>query len=102
MSMNDAMRFVERCRLDQQFRSGAYEAAAPQEFRQWVRAGGFAFTDDEIEDAFRGMKTRARDEEEALEIDELRAWFFLMAGGSECSSGCSACPSSAGCRQCDA
>ena len=101
MSMNDAAKFVERYRQDQEFRSAAYEASTPEEFRAWVRAGGYAFTDDEIEDAFRVLKLRARDEEEAAEIEELRAWFLIMAGDPGCSSGCSSCPSAAGCRQCD-
>ena len=101
MAMNDAIKFVERYRLDQQFRTNAYEASNPEEFRGWIRDSGFRFTDDEIEDAFRGMKLRAQDEEDAAEIEELRAWFFIMAGDPGCSSGCSSCPSAAGCRQCD-
>lgn len=100
MSMTDATKFVERYRMDQQFRTGAYEASTPEEFRRWVRAGGFRFTDDEIDDAFRSLKLRARDEEEALEIEELRAWFFIMAGGLESSALCSGCTTGAGCRQC--
>lgn len=93
MSLNEALRFIERYRGDRQFRDEAYETDSPQSFLAWISSRGFDFSCHQAGDAFRSLKLRARDEDEAAEIDELKSWFALMldADLDNCSqcSGCS-------------
>jgi predicted ribosomally synthesized peptide with nif11-like leader len=93
MAINDACAFFERCRADGTFRASLYEGQDGDGFRAIARNAGFAFSDDEAEDALRAMKLRAEDEFEAGEIDELAQWYRLMAGSTTCGnpSACGSC-----------
>lgn len=97
MGMNDALRFIESCKNDSVFRAGAYDTSSPQEFRKWIYASGYSFQDSEIDDAFRTLKLKARDEDDAGEIGELSAWYQLMADRDSSCSSCTDCASKASC-----
>jgi predicted ribosomally synthesized peptide with nif11-like leader len=104
MSMHDAFAFIDRCGTDHDFRFALYDANGPLEFKAAVRGAGFDFVDSELSDAVSNRKLKARDEDDAAEIDDFAKWYRAMAGedatGSEvtnCGTSCSACPSSAAC-----
>ncbi|MBN1615968.1 MAG: Nif11-like leader peptide family natural product precursor [Spirochaetales bacterium] len=104
MAMGEAFRFIDRYRSDKAFRCGAYETATPEEFKEWIARGGFHFSDSEIDDAFRSLLLKAKDEEEAEEIRELGSWYWLMTGnglsGPVSSASCASCASKTGCSTC--
>jgi secreted protein with Ig-like and vWFA domain len=76
--MNNALRFISRISRDAAFRGEAYEAGDPRRFAAWVENSGYRFSPAEIDDAFRSLLLKARDEEEAEEIREIRQWYTLQ------------------------
>lgn len=104
MSMRDAFAFIDRCGTDRDFRFALYDANGPLEFKAAVLGAGFDFVDAELSDAVSNRKLKARDEDEAAEIDDFAKWYRAMAGedatgaeGGTCGSSCSACGSRASC-----
>jgi predicted ribosomally synthesized peptide with nif11-like leader len=79
MPMNDALQFIDRVRRDSDFRSQGYEADCPEHFAAWAEKSGYKFTSAEIDDAFRVLLLKAKDEESAEEIKELKQWYTLQA-----------------------
>jgi predicted ribosomally synthesized peptide with nif11-like leader len=77
MAMNAALQFIDRVRRDADFRGEAYEADCPEHFTAWVEKAGYRFSSGEIDDAFRSLLLKARDEEAAEEIRELRQWYLI-------------------------
>ncbi len=92
MAMNDAFRFIERCKEDADFRYGLYGIESPEFFHDAMKERGFDASAAEIDDAFRNMKLKAADEEEASEIDELKQWYEALARPQSCAGSCSGCP----------
>ena len=79
MAMQDAFRFLTRCRQDAEFRKSAYFCNSPQDLFQWLKTSGFSFTLEEADDALRSLQLKSADETEADEIKELGQWFHIMA-----------------------
>ena len=90
MAMNDAFKFLARCRTDELFRADAYRKEGPGRFRSFIASSGFHFMDSELEDALRGMELKSADEFEAEEIKELGQWYRIMTA-TEMPSHCSSC-----------
>lgn len=105
MPMHDAFAFIDRCGTDRDFRFALYDADGPLAFKAAVTGAGYDFSDAELADAASNRKLKARDEDEAAEIDEFLKWYRAMAGddagdgaGNSCASSCSACPTRTSCR----
>jgi hypothetical protein len=77
--MKNALRFVDRVRQDRDFRMEGYDAASPEAFSAWIDKAGYRFSPGEIDDAFRVMLLKAKDEEAAEEIKEIRQWYALQS-----------------------
>jgi predicted ribosomally synthesized peptide with nif11-like leader len=82
MAMNDALRFISRVSRDAAFRGEAYETGDPQHFAAWVENSGYRFSPAEIDDAFRSLLLKARDEAAAEEIKEIRQWYALQTASA--------------------
>lgn len=91
MSINSARDFIERVRIEPAFRKSGYAANSPAGFTQWILAQGFNFSFAEIDDAFRSMLLKAKDEACAEEIQELKNWYALLARPPETAKDCSTC-----------
>ncbi len=79
MSMIDALRFLTRCRLEPDLRDEIWDLPSPTSFFEWVSAEGFHFTNDDVQHALDNLRIHAADEYEAEDLDELGAWYQVVA-----------------------
>ena len=91
MSIHSALEFIDRIRQDSAFRKSGYTANSPAEFAHGIATAGFTFTHAEIDDAFRNLLLKAKDEECAAEIRELKNWYALLARPPKDPKSCSTC-----------
>lgn len=91
MPLNNALAFIDRVRRDPAFRKSGYVADSPESFIRWTASEGYPFSYAEIDDAFRSLLLKAKDEECAEEIKELKNWYTLLARPPESTKACSTC-----------
>lgn len=83
MSMIDALRFLTRCRTEPDLRDLVWDLPTPSSFFAWASAEGFHFTNDDVKHALDNLRIHASDEYEAEDLDELGAWYQVVAMDDE-------------------
>jgi hypothetical protein len=80
MPMSDAERLLHDMRINHELRIGAYECENGISMQAYFIARGYVFTDHEWDNALSSLRLKARDEEAAAEIIEIREWYKYMRG----------------------
>jgi hypothetical protein len=88
--MNDAFKFLEKSRTDEMFRDLAYICAEVTEFRAYIVASGYRFSDTEFDDALRALELKAPDAYEADEVKQLGQWYHMLTM-TDVAASCGTC-----------
>lgn len=90
MAVLDACNFLEKCRMDGDFRMNLYTFDTTCDLVSYIKESGFTFSDLELGNAVNSLKLKANDEFEADEYEQLGNWYEMLAETS-IEQGCSTC-----------
>ena len=94
MTIGNALAFIKRGLMDSELRNRLNSTKSSFELLKVLGDENLKFSAQDFEEAFRHRLTQCQEEEEAVQLNEFKMWWFLLSQGVEinpCGNGSSGC-----------
>lgn len=100
MTIGSAKKFIDQVQIDDDLRRELNRAGSYEVLMERLEAKGFSFSSAEFEDAFNNKHVNCQFQEQANQLQEMKAWWELLQtflGGAVSSSSCGSCSIKSSC-----